>query len=65
MTVIAAVFPLLLAGRLEESFPNFILSRLVILICTGITIYYIGSNKAERQFVMNKLYAIKNRLNRK
>lgn len=64
VTVISSVFPFLLAGSLEEeSFPNFVLSSFVAIVCTGITIYHIGCNKAERKFVLNKLYAIKNRLN--
>lgn len=65
VTVIAAILPFLLEGRVEESFLNFVILSLIALMCTGITIYYIGFNKAERQFVLNKLYTIKNKLNKR
>lgn len=58
VTVIAAIFPFLLAISLDESFLNFILLCFVALICTGITIYYVGCDKTERQFVLNKLHTI-------
>lgn len=65
VTVIASIFPFLMTYVLTESFLNFILSSLAALICTGITIYYVGCNKAERQFVLNKLYTLKNKLNKR
>lgn len=63
--VIATILPFLMTNVLTESFLNFILSSLVSLICTGITIYYVGCNKAEQQFVLNKLYTLKNKLNKR
>ena len=65
VTVTAAILPLLLTSVLKESFPDFILSSLVALACTGITIYYIGCNKTERKFLLNKLYKLKNKLNKR
>lgn len=65
VTIAAAIIPFLLTCKLEESFQTFILSSLAAVICTGIAIYYIGCNKSERQFVLNKLYAIKNKLNKR
>lgn len=58
VTVIAAILPFLLSMKLEESFLNFVLLCLVALICTGTTIYYVGCNKTEQQFVLNKLHTI-------
>ena len=65
VTVIAAILPFLLSTKLEESFLNFVLLCFVALICTGTTIYYIGCNKTEQQFVLNKLHTIKNKLNKR
>lgn len=65
VTVVAVVIPFLMTNVLTESFMNFILSSLVTLICTGITIYYVGCNKTERQFVLNKLSILRNRLNKR
>lgn len=65
VTIIAAVLPLLVTNILTESFLNFILSSIVALICTGITIYYVGCNKAERLFILNKLYTLRNKLNKR
>ncbi|MBM6945131.1 MULTISPECIES: MATE family efflux transporter [Bacteroides] len=65
VTVIAAILPFLLSMKLEESFLNFVLLCFVALICTGVTIYYVGCDKTERQFVLSKLHTIKNKLNKK
>ena len=64
VTIIAAVLPFLITNVLTESFLNFIQSSLVALISTGVTIYYVGCNKAERQFVLNKLYTLITTLNK-
>ena len=65
VTVIAAILPILLSTKLEDSFLNFVLLCLVALICTGTTIYYVGCDKTEQQFVLNKLHTIKNKLNKR
>lgn len=65
VTFIASICPYLLSDSMEETFLNFILLCLIAVVCTGIAIYYVGCNKAERQFVVNKIHAIKNKLNRK
>ena len=65
VTFIASICPYLLSDSMEESFLNFILLCLIAVVCTGIAIYYVGCNKTERQFVVNKIHAIKNKLNRK
>lgn len=58
VTIMAAILPSLLTRVLEESFLNFVLLSLVAVICTGITIYYIGCNQAERQFIKDKIYKV-------
>ena len=65
VTMISAILPFFISKQLEESFLNSILLSFLAFICTGITIYYIGCNKTERQFVLNKMYIIKNRLNKR
>lgn len=65
VTVLASVLPFLISRSLEESFMNFVLLSLVAVICTAVTIYYVGCNKTERQFVWNKLQIITNKLNKK
>ena len=62
---VLAICPYLLSDSMEESFLNFILLCLIAVVCTGIAIYYVGCNKTERQFVVNKIHAIKNKLNGK
>lgn len=58
VAVISSVIPFLITSRMEESLLNFILLSLVTVVCTGITIYYVGCNKAERQFVMAKVLKV-------
>ena len=65
VTAVASICPFLLMSQVEESLLNFILLCLASVVCTGITIYYIGCNKTERQFILNKIGAIKNRLDKK
>lgn len=65
VTAVSAIIPFLLAFELEESFLNFLLLSLVALICTWITIYYVGCSKTERQFILNKLYTLRNKLNKR
>lgn len=65
VTAVSAIIPFLLAFELEESFLNFLLLSLVALICTWITIYYVGCSKTERQFISNKLYTLRNKLNKR
>ena len=65
VAAIASALPFLLSVKLEESFLNFILICFTALICTGMTVYYVGCNKTERQFILNKLNTIKNKLNRR
>lgn len=61
VTALASVLPFLISRSLEESFMNFVLLSLVAVICTAVTIYYVGCNKTERQFVWNKLQTIINK----
>ena len=61
VTVLSAIVPFLIASRLEDTFVNFVLLCCLSVACTGLTVYYIGCNKTERQFVKNKIYAIRNK----
>ena len=65
VTIISAIMPFFIGSQLEKSFMNFILLSLIAFICTGITIYYVGCNKTERQFISNKLCTLKNKLNKR
>lgn len=62
VTAIASIFPFLLTSQMKEGFLNFILLCLIAVVCTGITIYYVGCSKEERQFVLNKLYTVINKI---
>lgn len=60
--VLSAILPLLANKWLEESFGNFILLCLISVVCTAAVVYYVGCNRAERQFVMRKLCDVKNKI---
>lgn len=64
VTVVSSFIPFMLVRCIEESFINFVISCCVAIVCTGLTIYYIGFNKAERQFVVNKLHKIVYKISR-
>lgn len=55
VTAVSSFIPFMLALNMEESFLNFVTSSCVAIASTGFTIYYIGCDKKERQFVTDKL----------
>ena len=65
VTVLSAIVPFLIASRLEDTFVNFVLLCCLSVACTGLTVYYIGCNKTERQFVKNKIFAIRDKISKR
>ena len=65
VTAMASVFPFLLTNEMEDSSMKFVFLSLIAVVSTGFSIYYIGCNNAERQFVLSKLHAVKNKLDGK
>ena len=65
VSITAAIFPLISACYIDKSFINFILISLIAVICTFTSIYFIGCNYQERQFIHQKLNAIKSKITRK
>lgn len=64
VTVASSALPLVLVRSMEESFLNFVTSSLISVVCTVFSIYYIGCNKTERQFVTDKFHKIVRRIKR-
>ena len=62
VSVVASVLPYLIIKGMEENFLNLIWTSLFCVICTAISVLYIGCNKEERMFVANKLQNIKNKI---
>lgn len=54
VAIFSAIIPSLISSMLEKSFWHFILLCLISVTCTSITIFYIGCNKGERQFLIKK-----------
>ena len=65
VTTVASVPSFLIANKLEESFGNFILSALIAVVCTGLSIFYVGCNRTERVFVENKFIKMIYKLNKR
>lgn len=51
VTILSSVLPIILYIKLSENFINFILVSIVSLFTTGISIYYIGLCKTEKEFI--------------
>ena len=64
VTIASSILPILIVNSMEESFLNFVTSSLISVVCTVFSIYYIGCNKAERQFVTDKFHKIVSRIKR-
>ena len=58
VSLFAAVVPVALSRVVEENIGNFLLLCLTSIICTVISILYIGCNKQERLFVASKVKSV-------
>ena len=62
VTVIALVIPVLFVWlSAEDGWRRFLLVSFVCLVCSVFSVYRIGCSKNERQFIMQKVYAVTNR----
>ena len=61
VTILSAIIPCILSYYLGETFINFIIICIVSVICTFTIIYLVGCDRNERQFVLSKIIAIKNK----
>ena len=62
VSIISAIIPILLQLNMKENFISFILVSSACLISTALSIFFIGCNKSERQFVTAKTVQLKQRL---
>ena len=58
VTVVAAVVPFAVALRMEETFISFIIVTCVALCCSFLSVFYIGCNRRERDFVRAKAKSV-------
>ena len=62
VTICSVIIPFALANYVEENFFSFVLVSLVAMICTIIVEYFIGCNKSERAFVVDKLNKLRTKI---
>ena len=65
VSAVAVVLPLICTHYIDESFIGFIIISLIAVICTIISIYFIGCNRQERQFIHQKFNIIKAKITRR
>ena len=58
VTVVAAVVPFAVALRMEETFISFIIVTCVALCCSFLSVFYVGCNRRERDFVKAKAKSV-------
>ena len=58
VTIVAGALPYWLGLQLEESFYVFMLICFVSVVCTLMSILYVGCNEKERSFVYSKIFAM-------
>lgn len=61
VTILSAIIPCTSFYYLSETFINFIAICIISVICTFIVIYFVGCNRKERQFILSKITAIKDK----
>ena len=62
VALLSLVIPGLLSKYLEESFLSFLLLSLVSIICTIVVEFFVGCNRKERAFVVDKINVVKNKI---
>lgn len=62
VTILSAIIPCVSSYYLNETFINFIIICTISVICTFTVIYFVGCNRKERQFILSKVTAIKDKL---
>lgn len=55
VTILSAILPFLLSWSWKESFINLVLLCIVSVACTLIVIFYVGCNRKERSFILEKI----------
>lgn len=61
VTILSAIIPCILSCHFNETFINFIILCTISIICTFTMIYFVGCNRKERQFILSKITAIRNK----
>lgn len=61
VTFIASATPFYVQTFFTENFSSFLCISFICLLCTMISIYYIGCNRKEREFVYSKLLVLKSK----
>lgn len=63
VTGAAVLFPLLLTNWFTgNDWKQFLLTSLVCIVCSSISVYLIGCSKNERQFILQKVQVVRNKL---
>lgn len=62
VTIISAAVPFVLAYFMQSSLTTFIVVSLACIACTGLTVFYIGFNKKERETALAKIKQAKSKL---
>lgn len=65
VTLLSLAVPGLLSKYMEESLLSFVVLSLVAMVCTLIVEFYIGCNGKERDFVVDKVKELKNKILKK
>lgn len=62
VSIIATIIPFISVQYINESFIGFIIISLVTVFCTISSIYFIGCNRQEKQFINQKINTIKTKI---
>ena len=65
VTLLSLAVPVLLSKYMEEAFFSFVVLSLVSIVCTLIVEFYVGCNGKEREFVVDKVKGLKNKILKK
>lgn len=65
VTLLSLAVPVLLSKYMEETFFSFVVLSLVSIVCTLIVEFYVGCNGKEREFVVDKVKGLKNKILKK
>ena len=60
VSILSAIIPYVMKQYMEENFLSFVVISIVCLICTTLSVFYVGFNNTERQVVLTKVKNIVN-----
>ena len=65
VTICSIIIPIVISQRLTESFSSFVILTIIVVICTSLSIFFIGCNLRERCLIKEQVYKLRQRISKR